>query len=237
MTEKYFENGKDYEVPAMNDPVDSGVLRDANGVVLATFASAAHALVSLYLHKFSVEQIKVLIPGITNLDKNLVTKIMHDTCKREVRKDFIKSLHGNLPRQLTINEYDNVVNYVGVPMGKPKGIGVDEMTEALKLDIENVDFIKPEKKTPVVNAAAVSGKIAKNEKKIEKLNKKLEAANAKMTKLNEAEASQQINYKKIKMNKTIRLIEATIADLVNKNGVLQSKLNGTEYEVTEKSEN
>jgi hypothetical protein len=235
--DSYFEGGRDYNVPEMIEPVENGVIRNADGVVLATFASSAHALVSLYLHKFSVEQIKMLIPGIANFDKNMVTKIMHDTCKREVRKDFIKSLRGNLPRQLTNVEYDNIVNYVGTPNGKPKGTNVEEMTEGIRLDIENVDFIVPTKVTKKLTDADIREKIEKNNQKLEKQNAKLVKLNEKMAKLNEKEATQQVQYKKVKMNKSIRLVETAIADIKAKNEKLQSKISENVEPVAENSEN
>lgn len=235
--ESYFEGGRDYNVPEMIEPVENGVIRNADGVVLATFASSAHALVSLYLHKFSVEQIKMLIPGIASFDKHMVTKIMHDTCKREIRKDFIKSLRGNLPRQLTVNEYDNIVKYVGEPNGKPKGTNVEEMTEGIRLDIENVDFIVSTKATRKLTDADIREKIETNNQKLEKQNAKLVKLNAKMTKLNEKEATQQIKYKKVKINRSIRFVEFAIADLQTKNEKLQSKINASVELTGDHSEN
>jgi len=233
MNGEFWGASENDNVPQMLDASENGIIK-VNDEVVATFASVAHAMASLYLSKFSPKQIKVLIPGLVNISDNLITKIVADTTSRNIRKDFIVSLKGNMPRPLTINEYVAVVKVVGEPNGKYRNFNINEILENIKIDSENVDYIIPEKKTisakveKPVDIEKLNEKIAKDQKLIEKhntkigkLNKKLEKFNAILV-ANPSSANAKYNAKKIENNIVREQMQVTRLEMNIKD--LQSRI-------------
>ena len=101
----------------------------------------AQMVASLILSKFSVAQIKNLMPEIKNVTGAILTKMVLDTSSRAIRKDFIQSLKGQMPRQLTVSETVKVVQAVGQPVGKVQMGNLSKILEKIALDMQNVELI------------------------------------------------------------------------------------------------
>ena len=184
----------------------------------------AQMFASMVLSKFSIPQIKNKLPGLRNVANAVFTKTVNDTCSRKVRKDFIESLKGQMPRQFTISEYVTLVNEVGMPSSKAQIEDLDKVLRKIKIDMENVDLIVQVRNPKQVTATSrvdVEAKIAKTERsilrsetQIKNLQKKLTSAretlaenaedktaeyNAIKAEFNLADAEKELKDKQIKL--------------------------------------
>jgi len=187
----------DGETPEMLNPKENGIIKNENGEVIATFANVAQAIASLFLSRYSIPQIKTLIPQIKNVSGATIVKMVNDTSSRAIRKDFIESLGGNMPRQLTVVETVKVMDVVGAPSSKAIMVTLDKVLSSIKLDMANVGLIVPVRKTRAVAAMTkedIQVRIDRTIRSIARSEKKIAHLNEKLATLEKNEASEKRDY-------------------------------------------
>ena len=210
----YFGASENENVPEMINPKENGIVKAEDGSVIATFANGAQAVASLFLSRFGMPQLKQLIPQLRNVGNYTIVRMVQDTCARDDRKDFIESLDGNMPRQLTISEMVNAVKVVGEPSSRAVMMPLSKVLDMIKLDMENVDSIVPEKRTravKTVSKADVQPKIERTVRSISRINKKIANIRTKISTLQGAEKSNTRNYKITKLQFELENTENLLA--------------------------
>ncbi|MFA6336254.1 MAG: hypothetical protein WCX48_12030 [Bacteroidales bacterium] len=144
----------------------------------------AQMVASLILSKFSIPQIKKLMPEIRNVSGAVLSKMVFDTSSRAIRKDFIESLKGNMPRQLTVSETVKVIKAVGQPNSKIQMGNLQKILDKITLDMEHVDLIVQAKNTKAANVQTretVIEAIAKTERSIKRSDDKIRSLDRKLS--------------------------------------------------------
>lgn len=213
----------------------NGAFMGAEDREVSEFANFTQKMISLYLSRFSWDQIKVLVPEIKDQNEEnikLIVKMIHDVSTRKFRKNFIISLAGNVPRSLNFVEMSEAIKVVGQPNGRAKKINPAAIVDSIIYDMQNVELIAPAVKTPTARTSLspeyIEGRIAvlgerrvRTEKRIKNLNKRTE-------KLNKILSTDSENVEaKYKMGKVLRSIEnvkSAVADIDAKIEVFQRKL-------------
>jgi hypothetical protein len=144
----------------------------------------AQMVASLILSKFSIPQIKKLMPNLKNVSGAVLSKMVFDTSSRAIRKDFIESLKENMPRQLTVSETVKVIKVVGQPNSKIQMGNLQKILDKITLDMEHVDLIVQAKNTKVANVQTretVIEAIAKTERSIKRSDDKIRSLDRKLS--------------------------------------------------------
>jgi len=156
----------------MNNPKENGVVRNANGDVIATFANAAQAVGSFVLAGWNGSKIKKLFPAL-KINNSTVVKMVADMCSKSIRRKFIESLDGNKPRHLTIDEVVAITDVIGSANNVIKGLTVQEVYNNIILDMDNIDRLMPNKTTRSIDPVKIQNKIAVVEKALARNTKKV----------------------------------------------------------------
>lgn len=220
-SEQYF--GATVEpLPEVVEQNENGIIM-IDDVVLATFANICQGMTNLYLANFSPAQIKKLYPNLTNINDNLISKMIRDKCSRKTRQDFIRSLHNNMPRALRTEEMVAIVKSVGLPDGRVKKINLNAVMESIAIDMQNVDAIKPEKTKKVaktVSREQLLKKIARSESSLARHSKKLSKLSKKLADPDFAvdiqAGSQTASYQKAKMESQKVVEEVAVSEIKEK---------------------
>jgi len=228
--DEYF-GATESEVPEMINPKENGIVKTDSGETLVIFANGAQAIASLFLSGFGLPQLKMLIPQIRNVANNTITKMIQDTCSRVDRKDFIESLDGNMPRQLTISEMVNVVKYVGEPSSRATMMSLEKVLTAIKLDSEHVDsIVAPHKPKAVTkrSKADLQVMIDRTVRSITRTEKKIANIQRKISSLESTEESESRNYRLTKLRFTLEDTESFLVKSKEKLGRLNQLFENAE---------